>query len=336
MTATNYAAAAAFAAVAVAIGSKSASVWPAALQGFLEKSVGTASAPQVQASITTLLVAAVGYLGLSLKRMFTISKPKIPDFVTPLQGNPEDAIELVDYAGRAGMAGSISPYVSKIHAFLVFAKLPYTTKRVSSPEAGPKDKLPFIHHGPNVVPDTAFIMAYLRNTYGKGKKDLILGPVTDEQRAKIEAYIALIETSLPFGMAYYRLLHPQGAARLPKFFGEMGVPGPMQGIVGALVKAKMSKIFIAGGMGRHSQQDLDWLVQKDLRCMSTLLGNQPYLLGKEPSEADATLFGLLDVLLYDGLLGEPMVDMVKKHDNLVKYTARIRKTFFADKLKEHL
>lgn len=70
-------------------------------------------------------------------------------------------------------------------------------------------QLPYMQHGPNLVPETGRIMAYLRATYGKGRKDLMLGPVTDEQRAKIEAYVALIEASVPFGMGYYRLLHHQ-------------------------------------------------------------------------------------------------------------------------------
>ncbi|KAK9795884.1 hypothetical protein WJX73_007215 [Symbiochloris irregularis] len=331
MSATQYAALVSIAATAVAISSRSpVTLWPAALQRVLDDNFGVVSACKIHASITTLIVAALGFLGLSIKGKFKVMKPKAPP--TPLKGTAAESIVLYDFPSLPGVA-SVSHSVSKIHAFLAFAKLPYTTKS-TSPDTGPKGKLPYIQHGQNTVPDSVFIMAYLRNTYGKGQSSGILAPMDAGKRARVDSCMALVEQTLPYAVGYYRVIDPQGFRTLPSLMNKLGVPRLLCGLIAATMRSQVSKLLYLVGLGRHCRQDFDWLLQRDLTALSALLGSQVYLFGDEPTDADAVLFANLDVILHDGHMSPALVDQVKQHDNLVRYTAHIRKTFFADKLKE--
>lgn len=66
--------------------------------GLLENRLGTVSASKVQASITTLIVAGLGFLALKAKSMLKVFKAKAPP--TPLKGDASDAIVL--YGGYQG------------------------------------------------------------------------------------------------------------------------------------------------------------------------------------------------------------------------------------------
>lgn len=70
-------------------------------------------------------------------------------------------------------------------------------------------QVPYIRHGPNTIPDSVFIMAYLQNTYGKGKTSGILAPMDAAKAAKVESCMALVDQTLPFAVGYYRIIDPQ-------------------------------------------------------------------------------------------------------------------------------
>lgn len=86
------------------------------------------------------------------------------------------------------------------------------------------------------------------------------------------------------------------------------------------------------GLGRHSQHDFNLLIQQDLATLSALLGDKPYLLGDAPTEADAAVFGVLDVILHDGIISRELRDMVERFPNLCQHTQLVRETFFPDRL----
>ena len=47
-------------------------------------------------------------------------------------------------------------------------------------------------------------------------------------------------------------------------------------------------------MGRHSERDINLMVDEGLAALSAILGDKSYLLGGQPCVADASAFGLLD------------------------------------------
>ena len=48
------------------------------------------------------------------------------------------------------------------------------------------------------------------------------------------------------------------------------------------------------GLGRHSEADINFLIDEDLAALSQMLGDKDYLLGRHPCLADASAFGFLD------------------------------------------
>ena len=48
------------------------------------------------------------------------------------------------------------------------------------------------------------------------------------------------------------------------------------------------------GLGRHSEADINFLIDEDLAALSQMLGDKEYLLGRHPCLADASAFGFLD------------------------------------------
>lgn len=56
-------------------------------------------------------------------------------------------------------------------------------------------------------------------------------------------------------------------------------------------------VYKAGGvqgLGRLSETDVNMLLDEKLAALSQMLGEKKYLLGQEPSVADAAAFGFLD------------------------------------------
>lgn len=47
------------------------------------------------------------------------------------------------------------------------------------------------------------------------------------------------------------------------------------------------------GIGVHSQEEIEKIVIKDLRIVSTILGQRKFILGDEPCEVDASIFGMI-------------------------------------------
>lgn len=54
----------------------------------------------------------------------------------------------------------------------------------------------------------------------------------------------------------------------------------------------------AQGTGRHSYDEVVAMMNESSEALSKILGNKPFLLGNEPCEDDAAVFGLLAQGLY--------------------------------------
>ncbi len=83
-----------------------------------------------------------------------------------------------------------------------------------------------------------------------------------------------------------------------KFFNS--VPAPIRPIVIFLVRRKIAKTLYLQGAGRFNDAEADFLAQKDIDALATLLGDKPYFFGDEPCGADATIFGFVAGLLWPG------------------------------------
>ena len=84
------------------------------------------------------------------------------------------------------------------------------------------------------------------------------------------------------------------------------------------------------GMGRHSVSEIAHIAEKDLTSLSTILGDKEFFLSDRPSSYDASIFGVLAVLLWQ-LPGSAQETFIKTEArNLERYCQRIRDRWFSD------
>ena len=87
----------------------------------------------------------------------------------------------------------------------------------------------------------------------------------------------------------------------------------------------------AQGMGRHTQEEIYQIAERDLRTMAAILGNKKFLLGSNrPCVADAALFGLLAGVLFD-CPDSPHAKLIRDElPGLEKHTQRMKELYFPD------
>ena len=84
------------------------------------------------------------------------------------------------------------------------------------------------------------------------------------------------------------------------------------------------------GYGRHSRNDVNRLLHDDLEALSAQLGDKPYLLGDGPCEADAAVFGILDIIVSGRVVSPEINEIVQQYPNLCEYTRRIQDRYFPE------
>ena len=72
------------------------------------------------------------------------------------------------------------------------------------------------------------------------------------------------------------------------------------------------------------------LAQKHLQSVSAVLGNKPFLMGDAPCESDASLFAVLDAIIYSAAMSPEYKTIVRGFPNLCQFAKRIRADFFPE------
>jgi glutathione S-transferase len=217
-----------------------------------------------------------------------------------------------------------SPFCLKLETWLRMAGLPYEVVRVVDPRKGPKGKVPWIEDQGRTIADSAFIIDYLKKTYG----DPLQESPAAERRATALALQRLIEEHLYWAIAHGRFLN-EAAWPSTKTQFLAGFPAPMRPLVGRLVRKTIAKALHAQGLGRHSPEEIERLACEDLTALSAMLGDKPYFFGDKPTELDATAFGFLaQVLWAPG--SQRIREHMQKTRNLPLFCERIKGAYYAD------
>jgi glutathione S-transferase len=173
-----------------------------------------------------------------------------------------------------------SPFVLKTMTQLKMSGLPFAFERADRAEA-PKGKIPFIRDGDLVLGDSVFILDHLKRTRGVD----LDARLTPAQRSVGWALERMLEDHL-----YWAIIHARWA------IDENFEKGPSQFFAGAPDEAKragqagMKQVLHGQGFGRHANEEVADLATRDFAAASKLLGEGPYLFGREPCGVDATLF----------------------------------------------
>ncbi|KAB7502146.1 hypothetical protein Anas_12943 [Armadillidium nasatum] len=108
---------------------------------------------------------------------------------------------------------------------------------------------------------------------------------------------------------------------------DFSVMGPF---VFHFIKRNYQQALWAQGLSRHSRDEIQEIIRKDLEAISRYLGQKPYLMGDTVTEVDCALFGVLAQFLW-ALSCSPFRNIIQKDfQNLERYCERIKNTFFSD------
>jgi len=171
--------------------------------------------------------------------------------------------------------------------------------------------------------DSSIIIAHLSERYGV---DLDRSLDAD---AKARALVIQRTLEEHFHQAFEHqlFLGRGGSARLAELVSTL--PLPLRWIVSRVLISQLRKQLYQRGLGRHDESEIIRQGKADLDALSVLLGEQPYVLGDQPSSIDACVLGFLGVSVYvEG--DKPLFNYAASLDNLYRYCERMRGRYFPE------
>lgn len=186
-----------------------------------------------------------------------------------------------------------------------------------NPKSLPKEKLPVLRVGSEVIADSWFIQDYVKKHLASGL-DSNLTPV---QLADSWNLTRMTEEFLYWAIVRERWLVDENWKGLVRaYFGS--IPALIRGPVTALIRSGVKKAVWAQGLGRHSHSELISLSRHCLESLSFSLGDKPFFMGETPSTVDTTMAAFVSNLIHCNLNPE-LTGMIGKFSNLVDYDERI-------------
>ncbi len=218
---------------------------------------------------------------------------------------------------------NISPFAVKLETWLRMAELPYQV-RPADMQRAPKGKTPYVDIDGRKMGDSQLIIEHLQRVHG----DKVDAHLTPEARARGHVIRRMLEEGTYWTLVYARWAEDEGAATYRPILLKM-LPPVIGGAVFKMIRRKVLSSGRAQGTLLHSGEEIYAIGKADLDALTALLGDQPFMLGAEPSSVDATVYAFVT-----GFLRFPADSPVKRHaeaqPNLVAYCERMRQRYYAD------
>jgi glutathione S-transferase len=216
-----------------------------------------------------------------------------------------------------------SPFVTKAEVLLKMSGLAYRTDTKGFRKA-PKGKLPYIDDDGTIVADSSLIRRHLETRHGIDF-DRDLAP---EARAAGHAFERMCGEHLYWGIVRERWMVRENFARGPRRFFDPA-PAPLRPLVIAMVHRQVKRTLWGQGLGRHTREELIALAGADIDAIAAQLGTKPWLLGTEPSGADASTWTFVAHALCPHF-ATPLADRARGHPNLAAYAERGRARWYPE------
>lgn len=216
-----------------------------------------------------------------------------------------------------------SPFCMKVETYLRMAGLPHQSARGADIRNAPKGKFPVIEDDGRLVPDSEFIVDYLKATYG----DPLDGRLMPAERAVALAVRRLMEEHLYWCAIYSRWgVAEHWAITKVAFFA--GLPAPLRWFVPNLVRKSQLKALYRQGIGRHSRDEIYALGKADITALADFLADKPFFMGEQPTSLDATAYAFLANILQQPI-ADPLQAQARSFANLGRYCERMKERYYA-------
>ncbi|MBL4788921.1 MAG: glutathione S-transferase family protein [Kordiimonadaceae bacterium] len=207
---------------------------------------------------------------------------------------------------------NMGPAAAKADILLQMAGMPFTTEMHPDYKAFSKGKLPVLKDGDTIIEDSEFIRLYLGTEYGK----TLDAGLDDSQKAIGHALSRMLDERSYIAMVEARWVKDEGWAQIrPMFFAESS-DEEAEGM-----RQQMREHLAHFNFSAHTNEEKRMLIREDMRAISALLGDKPFMMGDEPTYIDATIFGFL-ANFYASSVKIWLGEEVAAFSNLVTYIER--------------
>lgn len=229
-------------------------------------------------------------------------------------------LTLLTFPGSFG-APSHSPFCVKAMCLLQLSGLEWQPEYVNDPRKMPLSRLPVLRTGDRLIPDSAHIQDYLESQGAK----LHVG-MTEQDKARAHALVCMVESTFHSVLIIDRWLVDESWKHTRKaFFGE--IPWIIRGPLTRKLRKNIRTKMMADGAAQFSEAErLDHMTH-DLNALTMQLGDKAFLFGDVPSAADAAIAPFLDMILSLPVKTGSR-DMLRNHDSLPAYVARVRAAIY--------
>ncbi len=227
--------------------------------------------------------------------------------------------------GRGKTRPNPSPFSLKFETFLRMAGIEYEVDHTTPSSS--KGKSPWMTFNGEDMADSQFCIEFLSE---KLDKDLNKN-LSDEKKAIARSMRIMIEEHLYFANTHMDFVINKGKY-VKEVMPPLPVPSFMQGFVFNMLVKTIGKQTHAQGIGRHGKDEVAKLAQQDLKALSDLLGDKPFIMGNEVSEVDPTAFAFL-CLAFAGVEDDdsPIHKYAREElPNLKAYFERVKEKYYSD------
>lgn len=231
-------------------------------------------------------------------------------------------VNLYSFGEGLGVIDS-SPFVVKVDAFLRMAHIEFThVPSLNNLKQAPKGKLPFIVIGDQTIADSQQIIDYFQSD----EKTNLDKHLSEQQRAQCYLLSKSLEENLYNILMYSRWCRDDTWPIIrDTFFSTL--PMPIRQILPAMLRRKTKKGLYDQGIARHSDQELQIMMRKNMQALSNLLTDSQYFFGDRPCSFDASAFGFLTAFISVNI-DNPFNTIAREYRNLVDFCHTIEQKYY--------
>ncbi|XP_065324748.1 failed axon connections homolog isoform X1 [Gordionus sp. m RMFG-2023] len=219
---------------------------------------------------------------------------------------------------------SPSPYVLKLETYLRMANIPY--KIDSNFIKSTEGKVPWIQYNGLEIADSQGCIDY----FNKKLEFDFNKQLSEREKSVALAFRILAENHLVWCLVMFRFIY----CPIHHFLSQLHLTCCQRlayYLLWPYYKCQVSKKITQNGIGYKTLPQVYAIASADLNALSTFLGNKSYFMGEQPSEVDASIFGIISQFLWtlpsDNLLKDKFQT---DWTNLASYCVRMKKRFWPD------